>query len=85
MKVAKIKSVAADTFQLANSIEEITDPTPKPEPKQEKRAATLDDLRKVERLRALRDDHEASTAAYKIVWVSVWPALPKKRKSQRNS
>ena len=29
---------------------------PGPEPKLEKRAATLDDLRKVERLRALRDD-----------------------------
>ena len=33
---------------------------PGPEPKREKRAATLDDLRKVERLRALRDDPSAT-------------------------
>ena len=60
MKVAKIKSSGDGTFQLANSIEELTDAKPKPTPKPELRAATLNDLRKVERLRALRDDPSAS-------------------------
>lgn len=60
IRVAEIKSSMRDTFQRADSINEVLDYKPKPEPKPTYRAATLDDLRKVERLRALRDDPGAA-------------------------
>ena len=60
MRIAKFKRMDIHTFRSANTIREllVTKP-PKPAPKQI-RPATLDDLRKVERLRALRDDPAAS-------------------------
>lgn len=61
VKVAKVKSVTRDIFDRANSIREVLDlKDKKPEPEPERRAATLNDLRKVERLRALRDDPAAT-------------------------
>ena len=61
VKVAKIKITARCKFEAASSIREVLDikdkPQAEPEPAPvERRAATLNDLRKVERLRALRDD-----------------------------
>ena len=56
MQVAKMKSASCRTFEQADSIRDVLDHKAlKSTPKQELRAATLDDLRKVERLRALRD------------------------------
>ncbi len=57
MQLAKVKSITRDIFDRATSIREaleIKDTKPAEDP-QQKRSATLDDLRKVERLRALRD------------------------------
>ncbi|WP_342070560.1 DUF3102 domain-containing protein [Yoonia algicola] len=57
MKVAEAKCHSRVTFDRCTSIREVLAiGKDKPTPKQELRAATLDDLRKVERLRALRDD-----------------------------
>lgn len=61
MTVAKAKIDRAQLFKSCNSIREVLAlGKPKPEPAQETRAATLDDLRKVERLRALRDNPAAT-------------------------
>lgn len=54
MQVAKTKSADLRIFERCSSIREVLDYKTKPAPKQEHRAATLDDLRKVERLRAQR-------------------------------
>ena len=62
MQIAKIKSLTREPFARADSINEVLDYKPKPEPTKVHRAATLDDLRKVEHLRAKRDD-PATTAA----------------------
>ncbi|MBO9479263.1 DUF3102 domain-containing protein [Shimia sp. R11_0] len=61
MKIAKAKTQRAAGFNRCDSIREVLalGKTPK-EPPQQTRPATLDDLRKVERLRALRDDPAAS-------------------------
>ncbi|MBO9473268.1 DUF3102 domain-containing protein [Shimia sp. R10_1] len=61
MKVAEAKCNSRVTFDRCDSIREVLalGKTPK-EPPQQTRPATLDDLRKVERLRALRDDPAAS-------------------------
>ena len=61
MKVARLKNADARAFASCETIQDALAPAkPKPTPKQELRAATLNDLRKVERLRALRDDPGAS-------------------------
>lgn len=61
MKVARLKNADARAFASCETIQDaLATAKPKPTPKQELRAATLDDLRKVERLRALRDDPGAS-------------------------
>jgi len=61
MTVAKAKIDRAQLFKSCNSIREVLAlGKPKTEPVQETRAATLDDLRKVERLRALRDSPAAT-------------------------
>lgn len=63
MKVAKAKYQSAGNFARCESIAEVLAlGKPKKEPQPERRAPTLDDLRKVERLRALRDDPAASCA-----------------------
>ena len=59
VKLARLKSSDFRTFEAATSINDALK-TKKPAPKPETRAATLDDLRKVERLRALRDDPSAT-------------------------
>lgn len=60
-KVARAKSQNSENFKRCTSIADVLAlGKPKPEPKVERRAATLDDLRKVERLRALRDDPAVS-------------------------
>lgn len=61
MRVAKAKRQRSVDFTRCESIAEVLalgkpKPSASEEPKPERRAATLDDLRKVERLRALRDD-----------------------------
>lgn len=64
MKVARAKSEHAPLFNACSSIREVLAiGKPKPAPKPDTRAATLDDLRKVERLRALRDDPSATEGA----------------------
>ena len=60
MNLAQTKSDMRDTFQRANSVNEMLDYKPKQEPKQQTKTATLNDLRKVEHLRALRDDPSVS-------------------------
>ena len=61
MRVAKAKSEERLRFDTCTSIADVLAlGKPKPEPKPVHRAATLDDLRKVERLRALRDDPAVS-------------------------
>ncbi len=60
MQVAEIKKLSRERFDRANSIREALELKDKPAPKVERRAATLNDLRKVERLRALRDDPAAT-------------------------
>lgn len=61
MKVARLKNADTRAFAACETIQDaLATAKPKPTPKQELRAATLDDLRKVERLRALRDDPTAS-------------------------
>lgn len=61
VQVARAKSLTRERFDVCTSIREVLAPgkTPK-EPKRETRAATLNDLRKVERLRALRDGPAAT-------------------------
>ncbi|WP_419248163.1 hypothetical protein [Seohaeicola saemankumensis] len=60
IKVAEVKSNSWVTFQQANSIREMLDfKDTKPEPSTAHRAATLDDLRKVEHLRAKRDEPQS--------------------------
>lgn len=61
MKVALAKIRTRSEFDRCDSIREVLalGKTPKEPPKQT-RSATLDDLRKVERLRALRDDPSAT-------------------------
>lgn len=61
MKVARAKKGARSAFDQCASIREVLalGKTPKA-PVQQTRSATLDDLRKVERLRALRDDPSAT-------------------------
>lgn len=57
MRVSKAKRERALDFEVCASIREVLAlGKTKKAPVQETRAATLDDLRKVERLRALRDD-----------------------------
>ncbi len=61
MQVARTKNAERRTFDACSSIREVlaigkTKAAPKPDT----RAATLDDLRKVERLRALRDNPAAT-------------------------
>ncbi|MGX0975210.1 hypothetical protein ACSSVY_000912 [Roseovarius sp. MBR-51] len=57
MLVAEAKRTRMSDFKQCDSIADVLAlGKPKPEPKPVHRAATLDDLRKVERLRALRDD-----------------------------
>lgn len=62
MNVAKAKRERAPLFNRCISIREFLDlkAKPKTEPAPERRAPSLDELRKVERLRALRDDPAAS-------------------------
>lgn len=61
MLVAQAKVQAPEFFAQCNSIDEAEGfKKPKKEPQPERRAPTLNDLRKVERLRALRDDPAAS-------------------------
>jgi len=61
MKIAKTKIARPCEFAICESIADVLSlGKPKPTPKPELRAATLDDLRKVERLRALRDSPAAS-------------------------
>ncbi|MCL6285995.1 DUF3102 domain-containing protein [Ruegeria sp. 2012CJ41-6] len=61
MKIAKAKTQRAADFNRCDSIREVLAMgKPKAEPQTQRRAATLDDLRKVERLRALRDDPGAA-------------------------
>ena len=56
MKVAEAKCHSRVTFDQCTSIREVLAlGKPKKAPVQETRSATLDDLRKVERLRSLRD------------------------------
>ena len=63
MKVARLKNADARAFATCETIQDALAPAkPKPEPAKAHRAATLDDLRKVEHLRAKRDD-PATTAA----------------------
>lgn len=85
MLVAQIKKSGDGLFQAANSIEELTDKKkPKPTPKVERRAATLDDLRKVERLQALTDDagapvgeRQAAQAMLDKIEAEIGPVEPK--------
>jgi len=59
-KVAIAKISSRGEFDRCDSIREVLAlGKPKPAPQPEKRAATIDDLRKVERLRALADDESA--------------------------
>jgi hypothetical protein len=61
MKVADVKRNTRVRFDQANSIREVLDlKDAKPEPKPVHRATTLNDLRKVELLRNLRDDPGAT-------------------------
>lgn len=61
MIVAKAKVERAQLFEQCDSIRHVLAlGKPKPEAQPERRSATLDDLRKVERLRALRDNPAAS-------------------------
>lgn len=61
MAVAEAKRTRMSDFTRCDSISDVLAlGKPKPEPKPVHRAATLDDLRKVERLRALRDDPAVS-------------------------
>ncbi|SFR33201.1 Protein of unknown function [Yoonia tamlensis] len=72
MKIANLKLTTRCKFDQCNSIREVLAlGKPKPTPKQERRAATLDDLRKVERLRALRDDPEIISREKFVGWGSV--------------
>ncbi|NOD83757.1 hypothetical protein [Ruegeria sp. HKCCD6119] len=68
MSVSKAKRQHAVLFNCAQSIREVLAlGKPKPTPKPETRAATLDDLRKVERLRALRDNPAATEGEKRAV------------------
>ncbi|SMR83293.1 hypothetical protein SAMN04488030_3209 [Aliiroseovarius halocynthiae] len=61
MKVAEAKCHSRVAFDQCTSIREVLAlGKPSRTPKPERRSATLDDLRKVERLRALRDDPSAT-------------------------
>lgn len=62
MKVARAKVDDHQYFATCNSMDEVLGIKPKPELAPVHRAATLDDLRRVEHLRAKRDD-PATTAA----------------------
>ena len=58
MQVAKVKSASCRTFEQADSIRDVLDhKAPKPEPAKVHRAATLDDLRKVEHMRPAEKCH----------------------------
>ncbi|SHG75177.1 Protein of unknown function [Cognatiyoonia sediminum] len=62
IRIAQVKRKRVSDFDRCTSIREVLSlgkPQPE-EPKRPTRAATLDDLRKVERLRSLRDDPSAS-------------------------
>lgn len=68
-KVARAKSQNSENFKRCTSIAEVLAlGKPKPEPVKVHRAATLDDLRKVEHLRATRDGPSA-TDGERCRWV----------------
>lgn len=63
MKAAKIKMTDVGQFEAADTLDELVETKNIKQRRAEKpetRSATLDDLRKVERLRALRDDPSAT-------------------------
>jgi hypothetical protein len=92
MKVAEAKRTRMSDFKIADSIAEVLAlGKPKPAPKPDTRAATLNDLRKVERLRALRDDPSATegekqAAQHKLddIEKEIGPVEPDTRDAKRN-